>query len=390
MRNKAPIKIALIGATGSIGRSVVDICIRYPELFQLKALVAHSNAASLLNLAQELNVKRICLLNPLTDEFCHPNYECMSGIKAMDEIVVSDDIDHVIFASSGVTAIRALQLALKSNKDVSLANKESIVVGGPWVMPLVTRADQLRPIDSEHNAIWQCLKNEPHKEVEKIYLTASGGPFQNYTTEQMKHITPEQALNHPVWKMGKKVSIDSASLMNKGIECIEATQLFNLPIEKIDAVIHPNSIAHGMVLFNDSTVKMLLSEPDMRIPIASAISWPDRLDLISTGLVPLSLKNQSLNFKEIDVSKFPCYKLALEAAAAGGAYPALLIGSDEVLVDSFINGEIPFLAIPMIIDLLFSKWQGPSPNSLEDAINLVDEAKSLTSDLIKKWRLNNC
>ncbi len=253
-------------------------------------------------------------------------------------------------------------------------------------MPLITRTDQLRPIDSEHNAIWQCIKNENYNEIKKIYLTASGGPFRTYSDNQMKKITSKEALNHPTWKMGAKVTIDSATLMNKGIECIEAMQLFNLPVDKVGAVIHPDSLVHGIVLFTDGTIKMHLSYPDMRIPIASAMSWPERLDLIDVGIDPPFLRETPLSFQDIDKKKFPCFQLALDVAAAGGAYPALLIGADETVVNGFLKGEIPYQAIPIIIESALSKWQGLSPVSLEEAVNLVYEGQRIASDLIQKWR----
>ena len=389
MKFKRPIRIALIGATGSIGSSVLDICSKFPEHFKISALTACSNEKNLIEIAEKFKVKKLCLTNPITESFNLPEYDCMVGVESLSEIVSDNDVDHVVFASSGVSAIKALQIALKNNKDVSLANKESLVVAGPWVMPLIKRPNQLRPIDSEHNAIWQCLRSDPHSEIEKIYLTASGGPFRDYSIQQIEKVTPKQALNHPVWKMGAKVTIDSASLMNKGIECIEAMQLFNLSVDKVDALIHPKSQVHGMVLFNDGTMKMLMSQADMRIPTASALAWPERLNLLNKNFELIPLSEYDLNFKEIDKKLFPCFQLALDAGAAGGAYPALLVGADESVVNGFLKGQIPFIAIPKIIESVFSKWQGSIPSTLEDAIALVDEGKRIACTLIQNWRNNN-
>ena len=379
-------RIALIGATGSIGESVLDICTRFPEKFEIKALTAQNNEEKLLKIAKKFNVNKICLTDPIDGKFNVPGYECFVGADSLEDIVSDSDIDQVVFASAGVSAIKALQVALKLDKNISLANKESIVVAGPWVMPLVSRKDQLRPIDSEHNAIWQCIKNEDYAEIKKIYLTASGGPFRNYSLNKMKRIRAEDALNHPTWKMGAKVTIDSATLMNKGIECIEAMQLFNLSADKVGAVIHPDSLVHGMILFTDGTIKMHLSCPDMRIPIASAMSWPKRLNLIDVGITSPILNENPLSFRDIDKNKFPCFQLALDAAVAGGAYPALLIGADEIAVNSFLEGEIPFLAIPTIIESTLSKWKGTHPSSLEDAVELVKVGQRIASELIQKWR----
>lgn len=386
MKQNVPIRIALIGATGSVGSSVLDVCSRFPDRFKVSALAAYSNEKKLIKLAEKFKVKKLCLTNPVTGNFKIPDYDCMVGVESLSEFASNNEIDHVVFASSGVAAIKALQVALNCNKDVSLANKESIVVAGPWVMPLLKRPNQLRPIDSEHNAIWQCLRNDPYKEIERICLTASGGPFRNHTISQMEEVTPEQALNHPVWKMGAKVTVDSASLMNKGIECIEAMQLFNLPVEKVSAVIHPKSQVHGIVFFNDSTMQMLVSQADMRIPVASALAWPSRLNLVSNGFGFVHLLECELNFREIDKKMFPCFQIALNAGAAGGAYPALLVGADESAVNGFLKGDIPFTAIPKIIEAVFSKWQGSAPSTVEEAIALVDEGKRIAYTLIKNGR----
>lgn len=260
------------------------------------------------------------------------------------------------------------------------------MVAGPWVMPLVKRQDQLRPVDSEHSAIWQCLRDAPHKEVAKIWLTASGGPFRSYTAAQMESVTPQQALNHPVWKMGPKVTIDSATLINKGIECIEAMQLFNLPAARVSALIHPRSQVHGMVLFCDGTMKMLLSQADMRLPGAAAIAWPDRLQLMDDGFDYVKPEQWDLNFKEIDKELFPCFEIAREAGRRGGAYPALLVGADEAAVQAFLAGKIAFTAIAAVVEQTMSAWAGTAPSALDDAIELVGEGRRLAEKIIEERR----
>ncbi len=386
MKDYPRIRIAVVGATGSVGGAVLDICRRFPEHFEVVALAAKSNKKKLLQLASIYKAKTLCLTEPLCGDFKEEGKKCLIGVDALSEIASDSDIDHIVFASSGVTAIKALQTALKVGKDVSLANKESIVVAGPWVMPLVKQKDQLRPIDSEHSAIWQCLRQDPDREISKIWLTASGGPFIDYSKEMLEKVTPKDALSHPVWKMGPKITVDSATLMNKGIECIEAMQLFDLPANKVSAVIHPKSQIHGAVLFIDGTIKMLLSQADMRLPAAAALAWPERLDLISSGLDPIEPHKWDLQFKEINVSLFPCFAIACKAGEMGGAYPPLLVGADEAAVKSFIDGIIPFTAIPQVIEETLAQSVSASPSTLDEAIELVSTGEKIATQLCSNWR----
>lgn len=376
-------KIAIIGATGSVGTSVLNICRQFPEYFEITALAAYENESKLRILASEFNCKKMCL----TSEHLHnTSSDIAIGVEHLTELVQDDSVDQVVFASSGVNAIKALQSALIAGKTVSLANKESIVVAGPWVMPLVKDKYQLRPVDSEHSAVWQCIRDCDINQVEKIWLTASGGPFLNLPREEMDFITPERTLNHPVWKMGPKITIDSATLMNKGIECIEAMQLFNLSPDKVGAYIHPGSKVHGLAMFKDTTVKLLFSPPDMKLPAAAAMAYPDRLDLISKGFDISYLTDSELKFMDIDTDKFPCFNIAMDAAKKSGAYPSLLVGADEVAVYSFIEGRIGYKDIPDVINETLSRWNGISPSSLEDVIALVDEGKRIADGLCHNWR----
>lgn len=380
------IRLAIIGATGSVGGAVLDICKRFPERFEVVALAAQSNQGKLLELASVHNAKKLCLTAPISGTFKENGYRCVTGTDALCEIASDTDVDHVVFASSGVSAIKALQTALKEDKDVSLANKESIVVAGPWVMPLVKRKDQIRPVDSEHSAIWQCLREDHRREIAKIWLTASGGPFRDHTKEMLERVTPKETLSHPVWKMGPKITVDSATLMNKGIECIEAMQLFDLPANKVSALIHPKSQVHGAVLFIDGTMKMLISEPDMRLPAAAALAWPDRLDLVSSGFDFIKPEKWDLQFREIDGSLFPCFSIAFKAGEMGGAYPALLVGADETAVQAFLDGIIPFTAISQVIEETLAKSTSASPGTLDEAIELVSTGERIAKELCKNWR----
>ena len=382
-----PRRIVVIGATGSVGGSVLDICGRFPDSFEVVAMAARSNADSLLELFKKFGVRRACLACPTNEtaaRFAEEGVELVSGESGLIWLAEMPEADHVVFASSGTDAITALQRALAADKDVSLANKESIVAAGPWVMPLVRRPDQLRPVDSEHNAIWQCIRDEPDAgaNISRIILTASGGPFRDWTAGRMQGATPEDALAHPVWTMGSKITIDSATLMNKGIECIEAMQLFSQPHNRVGAVIHPKSLVHGIVVFKDASTKMIFSRPDMRLPAASALAWPERLPLDGLGEFSMPpVIDWRLDFQEIDAERFPCFGTALEAGRMGGAYPPLLVGADEIAVEAFLEKRIPFLMISNIIELVLQSYSGPSPNSLEDALALIGEGVRLAREI---------
>lgn len=386
------IRVAVIGATGSVGSSVLDICRRYPSRIKVAAVAAGSDAKGLLRIAMELEARYAVLKAPTSaqiSEFRAEGIELLAGTDGLSQVVASDSIDHAVFASSGTDAIIPLLLALKADKDVSLANKESIVAAGHWVMPAVTRADQLRPVDSEHSAVWQCLREDPHAEIQKIYLTASGGPFLKWSADEMADIRPSDALKHPTWNMGAKITIDSATLMNKGIECIEAMQLFSLSQGQVDAVIHPSSLVHGMVVFCDSTVKMLMTVPDMRFPAAAALAWPDRLpigsDLPEEFPLP-DFDGLDLRFERPDTERFPCLKLATDAFKSGRAYPSILIGADQFAVEAFLRSDIRFTDIASLVERSLELFSGPEPDSIEDAIELIDEGYRLADRALKTKR----
>ncbi|GHV51617.1 1-deoxy-D-xylulose 5-phosphate reductoisomerase [Synergistales bacterium] len=376
--------IAVIGATGSVGGSVLDICARYPDKFRVSALAARSKSRELFALAKRFGVKYAALREPSREDaalFASIGAELLAGDDGLMSLSVMPDIDHVSFSSSGTDAIPALIAALSSGKEVSLANKESVVAAGQWVMPAVRYKDQLRPVDSEHSAVWQCLSGEDWGSVEKIYLTASGGPFLNWPIEQIRAASPEDALRHPVWAMGPKITVDSATLMNKGIECVEAMRLFSLPHSKVGALIHPGSRVHGVVSFSDAAVKLLYSQPDMRLPAACALSWPERLPLLSDAVFERpDFAAAPLIFSEPDEERFPCFKTALEAGRLGGAYPALLIGADEFAVRAFLDKRIPFGDISVIVEKTLERWSGSAPSSAEDAIELIAEGERLARE----------
>ena len=364
--------IAVIGATGSVGSSVMAVCGAWPEKICVKALAANKRSGKLLGLAERFRVPRVYAFEE-------------SGEAGLEELALLPEVEHVVFASSGTGAIKALCAALRAGKTVSLANKESIVVGGPWVMPLVKHPEQLRPVDSEHNAIWQCLHGERKDFVRKIYLTASGGPFRNFTSDELERVTPEMALKHPVWDMGAKITIDSATLMNKGIELIEAMYLFSLKAEQVDALISPGSFVHGLVEFEDGSVKMLAAEPDMKLPAGSCLFWPERYFPAESFKRP-SLTNHDVRFYEPDAERFPAIRIARDVMRKKGAYPALLVGADEAAVNMFLEGRIGFTDISRLIEEVLSSCDVSEPKSLDDAIGYIELARVKALELAKKYR----
>ena len=379
--------IAIIGCTGSVGGAVIDICRTYPDYFEIRALAANSSYKKLNSLVQEFKTiyaeNKDCVpSNILT---CITNAEAAKHLESnipLEELVVRDDIDHVVFAASGTETIYALQMALSAGKEVSLANKESIVVAGPWVLPLVKYENQLRPLDSEHNAIWQSLRSEDINNVSCIYLTASGGAFLNYPVSELVNVTPAMALKHPVWSMGQKITIDSATLMNKGIELIEAMFLFGLEHYQVKAVISPGSFVHGFVEFCDGFVKLLAATPDMRLPALACLSYPYRLPLRIKELMPENYP-RTVSFEYPDETRFPCLALALLAAREKGRLPALLIGADEIAVEAFINGRISYTKIAEVVEKVMQSCNGPAPNTLREALDIVETAKTHAKRVIE-------
>ena len=363
--------VGVIGATGSVGSSVMSVCGAWPEKIKVVALAANHRSPKLQGLAEKFGVSRVYAFEE-------------SGESGLEELVSLPEVEHVVFASSGTGAIKALCSALKAGKTVSLANKESIVVGGSWVMPLIQREDQLRPLDSEHNAIWQCLHGEDKRFVRKIYLTASGGPFREFSSEQLKGVTPEMALHHPVWDMGAKITIDSATLMNKGIELIEAMYLFGLEAEQVDALVSPGSFVHGLVEFEDGSVKMLAAEPDMKLPAASCLFWPERYFPCPEFHRPEFLKHE-VRFYEPDAERFPAVRIAREVMRKKGAYPALLVGADEAAVDLFLKGRIGFTNIAGLIEEVLTKCNVSEPESLDDAIGYIEMARVKARELAGRY-----
>lgn len=379
-------RLAVIGATGSIGRAALDVCRRFPEEFDVRALAVRSNIEELKKLVDEFKPKYVVIYDDVAASKFALHDESVKVLVGHEGLMqlIDEGMDHIVFASSGTEAIAALSASLDRKIEVSLANKESLIVGGPWIMEKASLADPLRPIDSEHNAVWQCLLGEDLNEIEEIILTASGGPFLHSSYEEMKLATPSRALKHPTWSMGSKITVDSATLLNKGFEVIEASYLFALPIEKINAVVQPDSLAHGCVRFSDGSVKMFLSEPDMRIPISFALSYPKRLKIGHLFHRLAITEKWKLDFLRVDENKFPCYSLARRALQMGNAYPPIIVGADEVAVEAFVEGKISIVDIFPLLEKVLLSYNGPSNlNGLEEAISLVEFGRRIARELCR-------
>jgi len=358
-----PRRIALLGSTGSIGRQTLDVVRCYPEHFSVVALAARSNISLLAQQVQEF-APTLTACFAETPELERAAREALPGValgeEGLLEVATNGDVDIVVAATSGLMGLAPTLAAIIAGKTIALANKETLVMAGHLVMQAAQSAGvSILPVDSEHSAIWQCLRGEDTAEVNHLILTASGGPFRRATLDQLRSVTVEQALAHPTWLMGPKITIDSATLMNKGLEVIEAHWLFDIPYDQINVIVHPESIIHSMVEFVDGSLKMQASLPSMHLPIQDALSYPLRLNTSGTGLVRELrwAEVAQLNFETLDTTRFPCFRLALEAAKRGGTYPCVLVGADEEAVALFLEGKIGFLQIAELIEAVLERHQ---------------------------------
>ena len=353
-------KIAVLGSTGSIGQQTLNIVSALDTRFRVIGLTGGNNLRLLERQIKEFRPEMFY-------SSAKPDFDCSSKFLSMEEIASHPDVDLVVVATSGKEGLNPTLAALRAGKTVALANKEILVMAGE----IITREaslhqTQIRPIDSEHSAIWQCLRGEESK-PQKIFLTASGGPFYHYSQSQLDKVTVKQALAHPTWKMGKKITIDSATLMNKGLEVIEAHWLFDIPMDSIEILIHPQSIIHSMVEFVDGSVKAQLSFPDMRLPIQYALCYPDRLSNLELPRLDMN-KVQSMKFEPIDLNEFPCLALALNAGRQGGTYPTVLCAAGEVAVELFLNEDISFIDIATIVEKTLEQHQSIIQPSVEEIL----------------------
>ena len=381
-------RIAIIGSTGSIGRQALDVVREHRELFQVELLCAGSNAELLARQAMEYNPANAVICKEdrypqLCDALAGGRVKAYCGMEAACELLGGDGVDMVLVCTVGFSGLRPTVAAIKAGKPVALANKETLVAGGSLVMDLARHHNvPILPVDSEHSAIFQCLLGASGNKLSRIHLTASGGPFRNWSKEQIYGATKEQALRHPRWNMGAKITIDSASMMNKGFEMIEACWLFGVRPRDINIVIHPESIIHSMVEFEDGAVIAQLGHPDMREPIQFALSFPERLPLSNKKLDFAELG--SLSFSRPEPEKFPCLGLAFEAMARGGNIPCVMNSANEAAVAAFLAGRIPFGAIPEIISTCMAGASFiPSP-TLEDIFECNEESLARTVEMIDK------
>ena len=347
-----PKRVCVLGSTGSIGTQTLDVARRHPEFVKIVALSANTQAELLLEQAREFSVEHVVLANVEIAEawrarFAEIGATLHAGSEAIVELCNLPEVDMVVKSLVGAAGMQASYATLVAGKQLALANKESLVVGGDVLMPLSTH-ETLLPIDSEHGAIYQCLLGEDPAEVTRLWVTASGGPFRGKKAADLQNITVEQALSHPTWNMGRKISIDSSTLMNKGLEVIEAHHLFAMPYDKIAVVVQPQSAIHSMVEFTDGSVKAHLGTTDMRIPIQFALSYPARW---SAPVEPLDFRTLgSLEFEAPDLGTFRCLALAIEAGTTGGTLPAVMNAANEVAVAAFLAEQIPYLGIAELVE----------------------------------------
>jgi 1-deoxy-D-xylulose-5-phosphate reductoisomerase len=381
--------IAILGSTGSIGTQAVDVVKSHPDRFQVEVLTTNNNADLLIEQAIDLkpNVVVICnetrydqvfgALDPL-------GIKVYAGAKAIASVVQMDTIDMVLTAMVGYAGLLPTIKAIEAGKSIALANKETLVVAGELITRLAAQKGvNIYPVDSEHSAIFQCLVGEFHNPIEKIILTASGGPFRGKSREFLSTVTKAQALKHPNWTMGAKITIDSATLMNKGLEVIEAKWLFGLTPAQIDVIVHPQSIIHSLVQFEDGSLKAQMGLPDMRLPIQFALGYPNRLP--SNFPRFNFLDYPSLTFEKPDLETFRNLQLAFEALDRGGNAPCIINAANEVAVDAFLHDQIGFLEISEIIDLCLAKSTFVQNPTYDDYVNSDDEARRLASERIKSF-----
>ncbi len=344
-------KLTLLGSTGSIGLNTLDVVRMFPEQFSIEALSCRSSIEQLIEQIREFHPKTVCVdKDDMAGELkqIFPNKEFVSGMQGLEKISTNTEADVVVSGIVGAAGLKPTFSALKSGKTVVLANKEPFVMAGELFMQTTIKAGaKLLPADSEHNAIFQALNNEPIESISRLFLTASGGSLRDKPLNEFENITPAEALDHPNWEMGSKITIDSATMMNKGLEIIEAHWLFNTPVQNIEVVMHRESIIHSMVEFVDGSFLAQMGLPDMRIPLSHCLGWPDRLNLKIPRMDPISLK--SLHFEAIDPMRFPCLPISMKAAKHGRGAPAVLNGANEIVVASFLKEDINFLEISKTI-----------------------------------------
>jgi 1-deoxy-D-xylulose-5-phosphate reductoisomerase len=392
-----PRTITLLGATGSIGTSTADLLRRDPARYAVEAVTANRDAVALARLARELGARFAAVADPSTynelkAELAGSDIEAAAGAEAMVE-AAQRPADWVMAAITGAASLAPTLAAAERGATVALANKECLVCAGALFMRrAATKGATVLPVDSEHNAIFQALSAGRREDIRRIVLTASGGPFRTWSADAIRKVTLEQALKHPTWSMGPKVTIDSATLMNKGLELIEAHHLFALAPEQLDVLVHPQSIIHGLVEFRDGSVIAQLGSPDMRIPISHCLAWPVRM---GTPAPRLNLAQiASLSFEEPDLTRFPALAIARRALAEGGAAPTVLNAANEVAVHEFVGGRLTFCGIPALVEATLDaaqrRGETGEPASIEQAVHIDHTARRLATDLLPEIAAMAC
>ncbi|MBS1721594.1 MAG: 1-deoxy-D-xylulose-5-phosphate reductoisomerase [Armatimonadetes bacterium] len=370
-------RLAVLGSTGSIGTQTLDIVRQHPDKLEVVGLAAHSNAALLAEQAEGFSCRHTALM----DEQTARSAGVPGGIEAVVDVAVAAEVDIVVVAVAGVIGLKPTIAAIEAGKDIALASKEVLVAAGGVVMPLVQRKGvTMTPIDSEHSAIFQCLQGYRADQVEKLMLTASGGPFRGKKRADLTEVTSAQALNHPTWQMGGKITVDSATLMNKGLEVIEAHWLFGLDIDQVEVVVHPQSIVHSFVQFKDTSVLGQLGWPDMRIPIQYALLYPERAP---NQLRPWSpLDTASLTFEAPDYETFRCPQIARQSAKSGGTAPCAMNAANEVAANAFLKGRCGFLQIADVVEETLSRHK-PTDPTLDNLLAVDGWARETVSEILK-------
>jgi 1-deoxy-D-xylulose-5-phosphate reductoisomerase len=382
-------KIAILGSTGSIGQSTLSLCESHPDRFQPIALASGSNLETTVAQCVRWRPQLVSVSTPaLADqlrarlESAGISTEVVHGTAGTVRIATLPEADFVVSAIVGVAGLEATYAAVLAGKTVGLANKECLVAAGDLILAAAReRGVDLLPIDSEHNAIHQCLRGGQPSEVRQIWLTASGGPFRNTPLAEFENITPAQALKHPTWVMGQRITIDSATMLNKGLEIIEACRLFNLPPSQVKVTVHPQSTIHSLVEYIDGSILAQISVTDMRLPILYALSWPER---IASDLTFDMAALKQLDFQPPDLERFPCLRLAYEAAAASQAHCIALNAADEVAVAAFLSGRLSFLGIPRTIESVLSLTSAASPASIPEVLQMDRSARALAEQVIEQ------
>lgn len=379
-------RISILGATGSIGTQALEIIAGKRESYHIVGLTGHSNWKKLAALANEFQPEWLILTNEsnrlqFEDALSYSPNQIDYSADALRQMSKDSDTDIILNALVGFAGFSSTFEALKAGNKVALANKESLVVGGELLTSIPGFYEQLIPVDSEHSAMWQCLVGEDMQSIEKIVITASGGPFREYSKDKMRSITVEDALNHPNWEMGNKITIDSSTMMNKGLEIIEAHWLFNIDIELIEPVIHPQSIIHSIIEFKDGSSKAQLGPPDMKVPIIYALSHPNRHTLNVPRLD--YQKRMSLTFEPVDFDKFPCVQIAIDAVKEGGIKPAVMNAANEVAVERFLNKEIRYIDIPVLIKKAINNFNQTDITSPDVLFEIDKETRIFAKTLLK-------